>query len=156
MSTAAYIDQVFETIKKRNPGEPEFLQAASEVLRSIHTVLDRHPEYKKAKLLERIERRVGFASSGRLWLSRCGGHTRAETVARGLQELAARGALTSAAPPPEQPQEGAGEREPDEGDQQRLETAKRDLGGNERETEGDRHADGGGVRGGGSSLVHAG
>ena len=33
VSTAAYIDQVVETIKKRNAGEPEFLQAVNEVFR---------------------------------------------------------------------------------------------------------------------------
>jgi len=36
VNTAAYIDQVFETIKKRNAGEPEFLQAVTEVFRSDH------------------------------------------------------------------------------------------------------------------------
>ena len=54
MSTAAYIDQVFETIKKRNAGEPEFLQAVTEVFRSITPVLDRHPEYVESRLLERL------------------------------------------------------------------------------------------------------
>ena len=41
MSTAAYVNQVLETVKKRNPGEPEFLQAVTEVFRSIVPVLDR-------------------------------------------------------------------------------------------------------------------
>ena len=58
MSTAAYttaiVDQVFETVKRRNPGEPEFLQAVSEVLRSITPVLDRHPEYVESRVLERL------------------------------------------------------------------------------------------------------
>ncbi len=54
MSTASYIDQVFETIKKRNAGEPEFLQAVTEVFRSITPVLDRHPEYVESRLLERL------------------------------------------------------------------------------------------------------
>jgi len=58
VSTAAYttaiIDQVFETVKKRNPGEPEFLQAVSEVLRSIIPVLDRHPEYVESRVLDRL------------------------------------------------------------------------------------------------------
>ena len=54
VSTAAYVDQVFETVKKRNAGEPEFLQAVTEVLRSIAPVLDRHPEYVEARILERI------------------------------------------------------------------------------------------------------
>src|SRR5665811_2095892 len=50
----AYIDQVFETIKKRNAGEPEFLQAVTEVFRSITPVLDRRPEYVESRLLERL------------------------------------------------------------------------------------------------------
>ncbi|MBA3973185.1 MAG: NADP-specific glutamate dehydrogenase [Candidatus Solibacter sp.] len=54
MSTSVYVDQVFETVKKRNAGEPEFLQAVTEVLRSVTPVLDRHPEYVEARILDRI------------------------------------------------------------------------------------------------------
>ena len=54
MNTTAYVDQVFETVKKRNVGEPEFLQAVTEVLRSITPVLDRHPEYVESRILERL------------------------------------------------------------------------------------------------------
>ncbi len=58
MSTAAfastYIDDILTTVKKRNPEEPEFMQAVSEVLRSIVPVLDRHPEYVEARILERM------------------------------------------------------------------------------------------------------
>jgi glutamate dehydrogenase (NADP+) len=45
---------VFETVRKRNSGEPEFLQAVSEVLRSVAPVLNRHPEYVETRILERI------------------------------------------------------------------------------------------------------
>jgi glutamate dehydrogenase (NADP+) len=41
-------------LKAKNPGEPEFHQAAEEVAKSLALVFERHPEYKKAKLLERI------------------------------------------------------------------------------------------------------
>jgi glutamate dehydrogenase (NADP+) len=54
VSTTAYIDQVIDTVKKRNAGEPEFLQAVNEVLRSITPVIERHPEYQDARILERI------------------------------------------------------------------------------------------------------
>jgi glutamate dehydrogenase (NADP+) len=37
-----------------NPGEPEFLQAVSEVAESVKPVLEKHPEYQKAKILERM------------------------------------------------------------------------------------------------------
>ncbi|HOM28627.1 MAG TPA: NADP-specific glutamate dehydrogenase [Deltaproteobacteria bacterium] len=37
-----------------NPGEREFLQAVSEVVKSVKPVLDKHPEYRKEKILERM------------------------------------------------------------------------------------------------------
>lgn len=43
-----------DLVKKRNPNEPEFHQAVSEVLESLIPVLDRHPEFRKAKIVERI------------------------------------------------------------------------------------------------------
>jgi glutamate dehydrogenase (NADP+) len=52
--TAAYLDQVFDGIKKRNSGEPEFLQAVNEVFKSIIPVLERHPEYVESRILERL------------------------------------------------------------------------------------------------------
>jgi len=54
MKAGQYIEQVLETVKKRNPGEPEFLQAVQEVLRSIQPAVERHPEYMDARILERI------------------------------------------------------------------------------------------------------
>lgn len=48
---------------RRNPAEPEFHQAVEEVLDSLSPVIARHPEYKEAKLLERIcepERQIIF------------------------------------------------------------------------------------------------
>ena len=41
-------------VKAKNPAEPEFHQAVQEVAESVSIVLERHPEYKKAKILERI------------------------------------------------------------------------------------------------------
>jgi len=49
-----YLEEVMETVVKRNPGEPEFHQAVQEVLESIEPVLDKHPEYEAAGLIERI------------------------------------------------------------------------------------------------------
>ena len=54
MRAESVVDQVLETVRKRNPAEPEFLQAVTEVLRSIAPVLDRHPEYVEARILERL------------------------------------------------------------------------------------------------------
>ncbi|ADI02322.1 NADP-specific glutamate dehydrogenase [Syntrophothermus lipocalidus] len=59
----SYVEQVYQKVVERNPHEPEFLQAVKEVLDSLEPVLDRHPEYQKAGLLERIvepERQIIF------------------------------------------------------------------------------------------------
>jgi glutamate dehydrogenase (NADP+) len=41
-------------VKTKNPAEPEFHQAVQEVVESLSLVLDQHPEYRKAKIIERI------------------------------------------------------------------------------------------------------
>ena len=41
-------------VKAKNPSEPEFHQAVHEVVESLSLVLDQHPEYRKAKIIERI------------------------------------------------------------------------------------------------------
>ncbi|MDI6731208.1 MAG: NADP-specific glutamate dehydrogenase [Candidatus Margulisbacteria bacterium] len=54
---------IIEQVKKRNPGEAEFHQAVEEVLESIAPVLEKHPEYKTAKIAERVvepERQLMF------------------------------------------------------------------------------------------------
>ncbi len=40
-----YLIDLVETVKKRNPNEPEFLQAVEEVLESLEPVIDKHPEF---------------------------------------------------------------------------------------------------------------
>ena len=60
---SAYVERILEELKKNNASEPEFIQAATEVLNSIAPVLDAHPEYEAAGLLERLvepERQVKF------------------------------------------------------------------------------------------------
>jgi len=57
------VKAILEQVKKRNQGEKEFHQAVEEVLESIAPVLDKHPEYKKARIAERIvepERQIMF------------------------------------------------------------------------------------------------
>jgi glutamate dehydrogenase (NADP+) len=49
-----YIEDLIAHVKAKNPGEPEFHQAVEEVFRSLAVVMDRHPEYRQAKILERI------------------------------------------------------------------------------------------------------
>ncbi|MCK9554737.1 NADP-specific glutamate dehydrogenase [bacterium] len=50
----SYIKDVLALVKSRNAGELEFHQAVEEVFESLEPVMDRHPEFQKAKLLERI------------------------------------------------------------------------------------------------------
>jgi len=56
-------NELLEQIKKRNPNEPEFIQAVDEVISSIGIVFKKHPEYHHLKLLERMaepERLISF------------------------------------------------------------------------------------------------
>ena len=49
-----YVKDLMADVKAKNPAEPEFHQAVQEVAESLATVLDQHPQYRKAKILERI------------------------------------------------------------------------------------------------------
>ncbi len=63
---ANLVQQYIDIAKKRNPGEPEFLQTVEEVLTSIEPVLEAHPEYIEAGLIERLiepERGISFRVS---------------------------------------------------------------------------------------------
>ena len=51
---ADYTNQILNLVKAKNPAEPEFHQAVLEVFESLRPVLERHPEYHEAKILERI------------------------------------------------------------------------------------------------------
>ncbi len=60
---ANIVEQYIELAKKRNPGEEEFHQTVEEVLESIAPVLEAHPEYIEAGIVERLiepERGVSF------------------------------------------------------------------------------------------------
>jgi glutamate dehydrogenase (NADP+) len=49
-----YIKDLVAEVKAKNPAEPEFHQAVQEVAESLSLVLERHPEYRSSKILERI------------------------------------------------------------------------------------------------------
>jgi glutamate dehydrogenase (NADP+) len=49
-----YVTDLMARVKAKNPSEPEFHQAVQEVAESLELVLERHPEYVKAKILERM------------------------------------------------------------------------------------------------------
>ncbi|GIO35354.1 glutamate dehydrogenase [Paenibacillus antibioticophila] len=59
----AYVNEVYEAVKKRNPGESEFHQAIKEILDSLVPVFAQNPKYKEHAILERIvepERLITF------------------------------------------------------------------------------------------------
>ena len=50
----SYVERIIEDVKAKNAEQPEFIQAVTEVLTSLEPVIEAHPEYEKAALLERI------------------------------------------------------------------------------------------------------
>ncbi|KAB1650967.1 NADP-specific glutamate dehydrogenase [Adlercreutzia muris] len=50
----SYVENVIEQVKAKNAEQPEFIQAVTEVLQSLEPVIEAHPEYEQASLLERI------------------------------------------------------------------------------------------------------
>jgi len=59
----AYLQRVIEETKKKNASEPEFLQAMEEVLSTLESMINLHPEFEKESLLERLvepERIISF------------------------------------------------------------------------------------------------
>ena len=69
-----YIERVLAETKAKNANEPEFLQTVEEVLTSLEPVINAHPEYEAAALLERmvepervIEFRVTWEDDNHVW-----------------------------------------------------------------------------------------
>ncbi len=60
---SSYVAELIEQVKIKNPGESEFHQTVVEIFESLGPVVEKHPEYRKAKILERMaepERTVIF------------------------------------------------------------------------------------------------
>lgn len=92
----SYTDSIIESVIKKNPNEPEFIQAVTEVMNSLKLVVDNEPKYQDASLLERIvepERVIMFRvpwvdDNGKVQVNRgyrvqfnsAIGHTRADFV----------------------------------------------------------------------------
>ena len=58
-----YIEKVIDEVMLRNNNEPEFIQTVEEVYESLEAVIDKHPEYEKYGLLERMaepDRQISF------------------------------------------------------------------------------------------------
>ena len=63
---STYLANVYDTVCKRNPNEPEFLQAVKEVLESLELVVEKNPEIEKTGVIDRIvepERFIQFRVS---------------------------------------------------------------------------------------------
>lgn len=50
----AYLASVIENVKTKHGNEPEFVQTVEEVLTSLEPVIEKHPEYEKVDLLNRM------------------------------------------------------------------------------------------------------
>ena len=48
------VERIMQSLEQKHPGESEYLQAVREVLESIKDVYNQHPEFEKAKIIERI------------------------------------------------------------------------------------------------------
>ena len=54
MSTSSFVRDLMVELKTKNPAEPEFHQAVQEVVESLDVVLERRPEYRSARIIERM------------------------------------------------------------------------------------------------------
>jgi glutamate dehydrogenase (NADP+) len=54
VSTSPFVRDLMADVKAKNPAEPEFHQAVQEVVESLEPVLERRPEYRSARILERM------------------------------------------------------------------------------------------------------
>lgn len=48
------VEKIMQALEQKHPGEAEYLQAVKEVLTSVKDVYNQHPEFERAKLIERI------------------------------------------------------------------------------------------------------
>ena len=48
------INEIMANLEAKHPGEKEYLQAVKEVLLSVEEVYNQHPEFEKARLIERM------------------------------------------------------------------------------------------------------
>src|SRR5437660_5181884 len=54
MTTSSFVRDLMAELKAKNPAEPEFTQAVQEVVESLDLVLERRPEYRSARIIERM------------------------------------------------------------------------------------------------------
>jgi glutamate dehydrogenase (NADP+) len=59
----SYVNDQLQELIRSNPNQPEFIQAATEVLKSLEPVVEKNPQYRKAGILERLtepDRQIRF------------------------------------------------------------------------------------------------
>lgn len=67
------VEKIMHDLEAKHPGEAEYLQAVREVLISVEDVYNSHPEFEKAKLIERLvepERIITFRVLGQTTMVR--------------------------------------------------------------------------------------
>lgn len=67
-----YLEKVYKTLEKRNPGQKEFLQAVSEVFTSLEPVVAKHPEIERNAIMERITEPERFVQFRVAWVDDSG------------------------------------------------------------------------------------
>ena len=55
------IQAIFDEVKKRDPNQPEFLQAVEEVIESLEPLFEKYPKYLKVKNFFRFQKIIFFA-----------------------------------------------------------------------------------------------
>ena len=66
-----YVERVLKELKEKNPNEPEFHQAATEILNGLKPVIEKHPEYEKRRFWNVSPSRSGsFCSAFPGWTTR--------------------------------------------------------------------------------------
>ena len=48
------IQEIIQDLERKHPNEPEYIQAVTEVLHSVEEIYYQHPEFEKAKIIERM------------------------------------------------------------------------------------------------------
>lgn len=66
------INSILSSLEAKHPGEPEYIQAVREVLISIEDVYNQHPEFEKAKIIERLVEPDRIFSFKVPWVDDCG------------------------------------------------------------------------------------
>jgi glutamate dehydrogenase (NADP+) len=70
----AYLASVIENVKTKHANEPEFVQTVEEVLSSLEPVIEKHPEYEKADLLNRLVEPERMFTFRVVWMDDKGGY----------------------------------------------------------------------------------